>query len=73
MTATIVIVIKKFLFCCLRSKACALCKIPAIFEEFEKDFDIFQYGFYYLKNYHAQLVPFLIQIFDVDKTAYECF
>ena len=34
---------------------------------------IFQFDFDYLKKYHAQLEPFLVEIFKADKSAYECF
>ena len=34
---------------------------------------IFQLDFDYLKKYHAQLEPFLVEIFKADKSAYECF
>ena len=57
--------------CCINNFN--FCQIPEIFSEFEKDLDIFQFDFNYLKKYHSRLVPFLIEIFKADESACECF
>ena len=59
--------------CCIKGQKCNFCQIPEIFSEFEKDLDIFQFDFNYLKKYHSRLVPFLIEIFKADESACECF
>ena len=51
----------------------SLCRIPTIFENFEKKLDYNMENPVFLKAYHAKLVPYLVQILDMDKSAIECF
>ena len=50
-----------------------LCCIPIIFNDFEKILDYNANNYVFLKTYHAHLFPYLIEIFDVNKGAIDCF
>ena len=56
---------KGYYYCfCEKFEKCTFCRIPKIFENFEKKLDY---------NMDYKLVPYLVEIFDMDKNAIECF
>ena len=54
-------------------KNCEICKIPLIFDNFEKDLEKNWFDDVFLWEYHSQLFFHLHQIFNVDKSALYCF
>ena len=52
---------------------CTLYWIPIIFENFRKKLDYNMENPIFLKAYHAKLVPYLVEISDMNKSAIKCF
>ena len=54
-------------------KKYTLCRIPIIFNDIEKKLDYNTNNYEFLKCYHAKLLPYLVEIFDVIKESIDCF
>ena len=52
---------------------CSICKVPIIFNNFEKDLDFNEFNEEFLCLYHLKLLPNLIEIFSLKKSSLECF
>ena len=50
-----------------------MCRIPIIFNDIEKKLDYNTNNYEFLKCYHAKLLPYLVEIFDVNKESIDIF
>ena len=55
------------------AKNCAICKIPLICCNYEKDLNKNMFNEVFLWDYHKRLIFHLQEIFETDKTALCCF
>ena len=56
-----------------RHDKCTFCRIPYDFKNFEKLLDVNQWNIDFLKSYHKELYPYLMEIILVNQNDCECF
>ena len=52
---------------------CAICTVPIDYSDFEEILDKNEFSDEFLRNYHAKLVHYLMEVFCLNKPAIECF